>query len=139
MQHRPDAVALLTAVARFLEKEVKPALASDPKLSFRALIAASLAGIVAGEIQLEDAAEGAELERLANLLPDATLDEPVAPVTRAARRDSIEKLNAELCRRIRDGALEPDAYTRVVDHVKTTLQGELLIYSPRFDTSPEIE
>ena len=42
MQNRPSKTDLLEAVARFLERDVKPAI-KDPSLSFRVLIAANLA------------------------------------------------------------------------------------------------
>ena len=69
MQNRPDKTDLLEAVARFLERDVKPAI-KDPSLAFRVLIAANLAAVVAGELRVEDAATGAELDRLRALLPE---------------------------------------------------------------------
>jgi len=138
MQQRPDKTDLLAAVARFLEREVKPAI-KDPALAFRVLIAASLTGIVAGELQTEDAATAAELSRLAAILPDTALaiglEKKLA--TRADRQEALLALNRELCARLRRGAFAGDA--QVWNHVSLTLRGELFTASPRFDTSNNIE
>ena len=138
MQQRPDKTELLAAVARFLEREVKPAI-KDPALAFRVLIAASLTGIVAGELQTEDAATAVELDRLAQLLPDAAiaigLEKKLA--TREGRKEALVALNRALCDRIRavDFVKDPQVWS----HVTLTLRGELFTSSPRFDTSIDIE
>ncbi len=138
MQQRPDKTELLTAVARFLEREVKPAI-KDPALAFRVLIAASLTGIVAGELQTEDAATAVELERLAAILPDEAaargLEKKLA--TREGRKEALIALNRALCDRIRKGDLADDR--QVWNHVSLTLRGELFTSSPRFDTSIDID
>ncbi|MEP7120416.1 MAG: DUF6285 domain-containing protein [Byssovorax sp.] len=138
MQQRPDKTELLTAVARFLEREVKPAI-KDPALAFRVLIAASLTGIVAGELQTEDAATAAELSRLARILPEAAtaigLEGQLA--TREGRKEALVSLNRALCDRIRSADFVKDP--QVWSHVTLTLRGELFTSSPRFDTSIDIE
>jgi hypothetical protein len=138
MQQRPDKTELLAAVARFLEREVKPAI-KDPALAFRVLIAASLTGIVAGELHAEDAATAAELERLAAILPDAAaaigLEKKLA--TREGRKEALIALNRALCDSIRAGDFAGDP--QVWSHVSLTLRGELFTASPRFDTSIDIE
>ncbi len=138
MQNRPDKSALLEAVARFLDKEVRPAI-KDPSLSFRVLIAASLTGMVSAELQVEDAAGDAELERLVALLPDAGVDLAKARASREDRRQALGKLNRELCARIRAGAFDGEARKAALDHTLLTLRGELFTSNPRFDTSPDIE
>lgn len=137
MQNRPDKSALLEAVARFLERDVKPAI-KDPALAFRVLIAANLCAVVSGELQTEDAAGEAELARLAALLPDAAGDLSRANASREERKSTLDRLNGELCSRIRAGSLG-GAEEAVWDHVVLTLRGELFTSSPRFDTSPDIE
>ncbi len=138
MQQRPDKTELLAAVARFLEREVKPAI-KDPALAFRVLIAANLTGIVAGELQTEDAATAVELDRLAQLLPEAAaaigLETKLA--TREGRKEALIALNRALCDRIRavDFVKDPQVWS----HVTLTLRGELFTSSPRFDTSIDIE
>ena len=138
MQLRPDKTELLAAVARFLEREVKPAI-KDPALAFRVLIAASLTGIVAGELHTEDAATSVELERLAAILPDTaaaiSLEKKLA--TREGRKEALIALNRALCDRVRKGDFAGDK--QVWNHVSLTLRGELFTSSPRFDTSIDIE
>lgn len=139
MQHHPDTAALLIAIAKFLERDVRPALADKPALAFRALVAANLATIAAAETKLADELERAELERMMQLFPDITLDEPISPATREARAKSLAKLNDELCAKLRDGTLSAEENARALEHVMQTLRGELLAYSPRFETSPDVE
>jgi len=138
MQQRPDKTELLAAVARFLEREVKPAI-KDPALAFRVLIAASLTGIVAGELQTEDAATAAELSRLARILPEdaATIGLEARLATREGRKEALIALNRALCDRVRKGDFAGDP--QVWSHVSLTLRGELFTSSPRFDTSIDIE
>lgn len=138
MQNRPDKAALLNAVARFLEREIKPQV-SDPSLSFRLLIAANLCQLVAGEIQMEDLATHAELDRLAALLPDVDIDLAVARQSREGRVRAIEQMNRALGDHIASGAIEAAPGSAVWEHVVTTLRGELFTSSPRFDTGLEIE
>jgi len=140
MQNRPDQAALLEAVARFLEREIKP-LVKDPSLSFRVLIAANLCQLVSAEMALEEPATLAELDRLAALLPDVSpeVDLAAARGSRDGRRRAIERLSGALCARIRSGALQVEPGSPAWDHVVTTLRGELFTSSPRFDTSLDIE
>ncbi|MFT3767132.1 MAG: DUF6285 domain-containing protein [Minicystis sp.] len=138
MQNRPDKSALLEAVARFLEREIKPTV-KDPALSFRVLIAANLCQLVSAEIQMEDVATDAELDRLAALLPDVTVDVARAKQSHEGRRRAIERYNRELSARIRSGAIRAEPGTPAWEHVTTTLRGELLTSSPRFDTGLDIE
>ncbi len=139
MQTRPDKTELLKAVARFLEKEVRPAI-KDPSLSFRVLIAANLASVVAAEMSVEDMAVHAELERLEALMPDLKIDIQKALSSQEGRKDALERYNRELCTRIKTLHFK-DAETSeaVWDHVMTTLRGELLTSSAGFDTSLDIE
>lgn len=138
MQNRPDKSALLEAVARFLEREIKPAV-KDPSLSFRVLIAANLCQLVSAEIQMEEAATDAELDRLAALLPDVDVDLGRARRSRDERGRALERYNRALCERLRSGELRADPGSEAWEHITTTLRGELLTSSPRFDTSLDIE
>jgi Domain of unknown function (DUF6285) len=135
MQDRPDKEALLGAIARFLERDLRPVL-KDPGLSFRALIAAHLASTVAGDLRAEDEIEAAQLGRLRALLPDvagapAEGGAPAAPAPREERK----RLNTELARRIRERGLGPEQKQQVFAHVMQALREDLAVYSPRFDTS----
>lgn len=138
MQNRPDKSALLEAVARFLEREIKPTV-KDPALSFRVLIAANLCQLVSAEIQMEDMATDAELDRLLSLLPDLDVDPARARRSREDRRAALDRGNRELCARIQSGAIGVEPGSEAFRHVTTTLRGELLTSSPRFDTGLDIE
>ena len=124
MQDPPEKEALLFAIARFLEEDVRP-LVKDPRVNFRILIATHLAATVANECRTGGADEAAALARLRVLYTDAG-------------DASFRALEARLAKDIRDGALtgrEDD----VRSHVKATLLAKLAVNSPRFDTRTEIE
>jgi hypothetical protein len=137
MQNRPDRVSLLLAIARFLEKDVRPALARETGLAFRALVAANLAAIVAGETAFEDALLDGELGRLRALLPDVPMDES-ALVRAAGKREAILRLNRELAARIRARSVSREARFALLPHLQTTLKDELAITNPRFDTTADV-
>jgi hypothetical protein len=129
MQERPEPRAVLEALARFLLEELQPVV-TDKRLAFRVLIAAHLASTVAAELDVRPLHAQAELLRLTALLPDV----PVSSDVRTALRD----LNAALVDRLARGApLEDDAGVRA--HLRSTLADALSVFSPRFDTSPDIE
>ena len=129
MQERPEPRAVLEALARFLLEELPPAV-SDKRLAFRVLIAAHLASTVAAELDARPLHAQAELERLSALLPDV----PVSSDVRVALRD----LNAALVDRLLKGdSLKDEAALRA--HLRATLADALGVFSPRFDTSPDIE
>lgn len=136
MQDRPDLPALLTAVARFLQKDVQPQI-GDKGLGFRVLIAAHLCGVAAAEAAGAEAEDGAQLARLVALLPEA--HEGPLPAGESARRALILRLQGELARRLRAGALDDATQTAARAHVLATLREKLRVVSPRFDLSAEIE
>jgi hypothetical protein len=135
MQERPNKLVLLTALARFLMEEVRPAL-SDPRLAFRALIAANLASVVASELASDEGAVTRDLERLAPLFDDVEL---LADDSFESRRAAVADLNARLAARLREGALSADETARVADVLRDSLREKLAIDNPRFDTSLDIE
>jgi hypothetical protein len=124
MQDRPDKTALLGAVVRFLEEDLKGAI-KDPSLAYRLKVAANVVRIVAHEIQVEAPKRAAELESLQDILQ--------------ARTELLDRLNAELARRIRAREFSAEELQRVASHVKRSLAADLAIANPRFDTSTEIE
>jgi hypothetical protein len=109
MQQRPDAIALLQAVERFLRDEITGAIA-DERLRYRVLVAHSLVGQVAAEL-------GAD------------------PARRAAA-DATTTRDAELAARIRAGDVD-DAVVRrqLIDEIG----GFLAVISPRFDRRIDAE
>jgi hypothetical protein len=135
MQERPNKLVLLSAIARFLVEEARPALA-DARLSFRALIAAHLATVVAAELASDDESLTRELARLLPLFPDAANpdDSP------AARRALVADLNARLAARLRDeGTLAPAERAAIAAALHESLREKLAIENPRFDTALDIE
>ena len=134
MQERPNKIALLMAISRFLVEDARPAL-SDPRLSFRALIAANLASIVASELTSDDTHTAREIERLRAILPDSP---PAAP-SLDERRSQLADLNARLARTLRDTQPAPAELARIASLLQETLRDKLSVDNPRFDTSPEIE
>ncbi len=123
MQDRPDAAELAAAVREFIETEITPTL-DDPRLRFRALVAANGLGILEREITLGPALVRREVEALCRLLarPEAIPDDH-AELRRRAR-----ELNSELARRIRAGT----APAGTLEHLKTTGADKLRIASPRY-------
>jgi len=135
MQDRPDKDVLLDAMATFLLTQVRPAI-SDPGLSFRVLIAANLANVVANEIRSEEEQDVAELTRLRDLLPEIR----VAPDgTRAGTHQAIRTLNKALAERLQAGGFDAAGLSRATAHVKQTLLEKLAVNNPRFETALEIE
>jgi len=132
VQQRPDLIALLEAVGRFLRDELPGAIA-DERLRFRVLVAASLVGQAAAELGAEDALLAAERDQLTGLLgrPGAG---PAAG--RNGARAELAELDAELARRIRAGEIDPAAAR---SHLQAALGRLLQVINPRFDLSAEID
>lgn len=122
MMDPPDKETLLAAVQEFLLAELKPVV-TDPRLSFRILIAAHLLGVVGNELRGGAAQDAAERARLATLL---------------GHEGDTAALNAELAAHLRAG-VPPEQLEAVRRHLQETLRERLAINNPAFDTRPEIE
>jgi hypothetical protein len=134
MQTRPDKTALLMAIARFLVEDARPALA-DPRLNFRALIAANLANIVAAELASDDAHVTREIDRLRKILPVS----PPPALTPDERRAQLSEMSSALTKMLRETQSSPAEIARIAALLQETLRDKLSIDNPRFDTSLEIE
>ncbi len=123
MQDRPHAPELAEAVREFIETEVLPGI-GDPRLRFRALVAANGLSILERELTLGPALLRREAESLARLLAcEGTIPEDLDELRRWTRdRDR------ELARRIRAG----DAPTGTLAHLLATLADKLRVASPRY-------
>jgi hypothetical protein len=132
MQERPNKLVLLNAISRFLVEEVRPAL-TDPRLNFRALIAAHLASVVASELSSDEESVTRELARLGRIFPDAA---PPPTGSLDARRAYAAELNARLATELREGT-RPAA--EIANLLRESLREKLAIENPRFDTSLTIE
>lgn len=141
MQDAPAKETLLLALAKFLMTEVRPVV-TDPRLSFRLLIAANLAGIVAQECAGEDEQNRAELARLTAIFDElgAEMTAPVAlamPMRKKEQR-AIALGNASLAKGVASGALDAAPGGAVFTHVKQTLTEKLAIDNPRFDAKRDL-
>ncbi len=134
MQYKPTAETLLLALGDFLQTDVRPAI-EDRGLSFRVLIAANLARIVAMELACEEGHDASELAGLAAVLDEPTDD----PVARSGRRAAIDKLSRRLAEKIAGGEGDEAWLSSVQEQVTRTLRDRLTVSNPRFDTSPHIE
>lgn len=138
MQDRPDKATLLDAVAQFLTCEVRPRI-QDRALSFRVLITANLASIVAREIRFEDTHDAAELSRLRSLLPDVDLGEDADNPDRRVRNAAIRTLNEALVERIRGNGGDEAWRTELWTHATHTLREKLAVLNPGFSLAPGIQ
>jgi hypothetical protein len=123
MQNRPDAPALMDAVAEFLLSEVLSSVAADKALSFKVMIAANLCTVVSGELRTQGAREAAEREGLHALLPGM------------GTTTDLNALNAELSRRLREGSLDAAQLGAAQSHLMQVARDTLGYVNPRFDVS----
>lgn len=124
MQDRPSARELIDAVAQFLNAEVVPA-ANDPRLKFRALVAANVLGIVSRELEAGEEQMRAEWHRLNALMGG---DAPAEDV-----RDEVDVMTRALCVRIREGKADRgELHDAVFAHVERTVIEKLQIANPRY-------
>ena len=123
MQDRPSADELAEAVREFIETEILPTI-DDPRLRFRALVAANGLGILEREIAIGGPLVRKEVGALMRLLghTDAIPDDP------GDLRRRAHDLNRELVKRIRVG----DAPEGTLAHLLATIADKLLVASPRY-------
>src|SRR6185295_12824846 len=119
MLERPDEPALLEALAKFLIADLQPAV-KDKKLAFRVLIASHLATTLANQLRGQAERQGAELQRLRELLGRSDGD--------------VQSLNAALAEKLRSGPLSAEDFARASAALKHNLQDALAVVNPTFDT-----
>jgi hypothetical protein len=117
VQDLPTAEELLLAVREFLEHDVLPE--ASGRTRFHARVAINVLAIVERELALGPAADRAERERLAALLPDAGDDA------------SLTELNERLAAAIRDGGIDA-ARAELWEHLRATVRDKLAIANPRY-------
>jgi hypothetical protein len=135
MQTRPDAATLLDAVATFLLEEVSPKLKDDKALSFRVMIAANLANVVATELRTQDERFVAEARRLKALLPHSADEKKLWSARTQERLEALTALEKELAQRLRQGKMRIDE--RVLEHLTQTARETLAAVNPRFELGDE--
>src|SRR5436305_11211100 len=101
MNDRPMATELIQAVLGFLEAELIPGL-SDPRLRFHTLVAANVLAISLRELAGAEEQLREEWQLLAPLLGAA----PEEPVRRDVLRQTVQRLNEQLCEAIRAGTFD---------------------------------
>jgi hypothetical protein len=114
MMDQPSAAELVTAVREFLEKHALPQLSG--RTAFHGRVAANALAIVARELEqgpLANIDEKARLQRLLGM--DGTL----------------ESLNRELCRRLRQGLMDP-LDPALASHLVTTTVAKVAIDQPGY-------
>lgn len=114
MHDQPSAAELVAAVREFLEKHAMPAL--EGHAAFHARVAANTLGIVERQLALGPAQADAERSRLCDLL---------------GVEGSLDELNRELCRRIRDGRLTLET-PGLSEHLRETTLAKLAVDQPRY-------
>jgi hypothetical protein len=130
MQDRPTGPELLDAVAQFLNEEVEPLVAHDPRMRFRVLIAINVLKIVNRELALAEPLLQDEWQRLARLTGQSRVVPPTHP---DQLRQEVEDMNRELCARLRAGEAGDDErwQSALFEHLQATTLEKLQIANPR--------
>lgn len=124
MQDHPTARELLEAVTHFLNAEVVPTV-NDPRMKFRALVAANVLTIVARELELNEELTRTEWHRLDALMGDDAPGENLA--------EELDVMTRALCARIRQGlADEGEFHDAVFAHVEQTVMEKLRVANPKY-------
>jgi hypothetical protein len=127
MQDRPSRGELLKGIVRFLESDLVPVL--EEPLRFHTRVAANLLRIIERETVLEEKQLNREAEGLRRLLGQP---EPPGEVSLEQLREEVERLNRELCRRIREGQADAGPWNREVwNQLRETGIAKLEIANPR--------
>ena len=123
MQDRPHAAELAEAVREFIETEILPGI-DDPRLRFRALVAANALSILERELTIGPPLVRREVESLAHLLGRGDH----IPDDADGLRRWASDLNRELARRIRAG----ETPHGTLAHLLSTIADKLRVASPRY-------
>jgi len=110
----PGMSDLLDTVREFMERDLLPAASGD--LRFQCRVAINVLGIIMRELELAPAQHEAERQRLALLL---------------GHEGSIDELNRELARRMREGTMRDDT-PGLLDHLRATSVEALRIDNPKW-------
>lgn len=116
--NRPTAAELLEAAREFLEAEAMDAIAADD-VKFKLRIAINVLKLIERELLLGPGNEARELGQLQALLGRAD--------------ESLERLNAGLCDRIRAGEFD-DGLQQLLPCLQESTLDKLAIDNPRYST-----
>lgn len=125
-QDRATAEELLAGVEGFLRKDVLPQLSGAS--IYKCRVAANMLSIVQRELAQSGVADHAELAGLQQLLDRES--------TEADIQTGLDDLNAELCAKIRSGALDGQQEA-VIAHTWRTLIDKVGIANPRYAGLPK--
>ena len=108
-----------------------PKLEADKALQFRALIAANLATVVAGELRTQRRA--ARLGGRTRLLTRCW-----APPARRTDEAGLEALNRQLAAALRAGTMIRRAARSALEHLLATARETLEVTNPRFELAEDL-
>ncbi|UCF92142.1 MAG: hypothetical protein JSW39_28400 [Desulfobacterales bacterium] len=111
---RPTIEELVEAVREFLQDQITPVV--EGRTAFHTRVAINVLAVVERELKHGPRLYGAEQERLRRLLH---------------QEGRLSELNAELCRRIREGELDCQNEA-LIAHLRQTVVGRLAIDNPRY-------
>jgi hypothetical protein len=114
MMDQPSIIELVDAVRAFIETRAMPELKGHT--AFHARVAANALGIVSRELKLGPGFAQDEKQRLVSLL---------------GKDDTIEGLNRELCRRIREGSVDL-ATPGLKDYLITAMKAKVSVDQPNY-------
>jgi hypothetical protein len=114
MMDQPSIAELVEAVREFLETRAMPELRGHT--AFHARVAANALGIVARQLQMGEKASAEEKARLVTLL---------------GHDGTLEDLNRELCKRIREGAVDLQT-PGLAEHLAKTTRDKVAIDQPNY-------
>ena len=114
MMDQPTIRELVDAVRNFLETKAMPELKGHT--AFHARVAANALGIVSRELELGGKASSEEVSRLVALLK---------------HEGSLEDLNRELAKQIRDGKLPIDT-PGLAEHLEASMRDKIAIDQPNY-------
>lgn len=129
MQDRPEASALLDAIAEFLLKDILPAVRENDALAYKTLVSWNMLGVVSREIRDAEPLLNAEIERLSRFLKK----EIIPGSTAREKMSQAASLNAAFAEKIRAEKILPEN-KEVTALVKAALTEKLQIANPRFGT-----
>ena len=114
MMDQPSIAELVEAVREFLETRAMPELKGHT--AFHARVAANALGIVARQLQLGEKASAEEKAQLVALL---------------GHEGTLEELNRELCKKIREGAIGLET-PGLAEHLAKTTRDKVAIDQPNY-------
>ncbi|MCP4755346.1 MAG: hypothetical protein GY866_31160 [Proteobacteria bacterium] len=112
--NRPSKQELVEAVREFLENKIQPAI--EGGIAFHTRIAINILKIVERELEFGPGLDAQEHERLGKLL---------------GKEGSLDELNAEFCRRLREEDVDYGDKD-LIEHLRLTAIGKLSMDNPKY-------